>query len=67
MSKEIESVIDGDSGLTLINIAPKRRRRKQSASEAEIQMEAYFIWEKTGKTREAQDCWFEAKKNLGVE
>lgn len=32
--------------------------------EGEIRLQAYYIWERSGKTKPAEECWYEAKRNL---
>lgn len=70
-------IIDEDQvGLIGVVATPKKRRYPKVANivftcgdptEDDIKLIAYFIWEKSGKVKSADECWFEAKDKMGLE
>lgn len=42
-------------------------KNAEGITEDDIRLEAYFIWERSGKVKLADECWMEAKEKLGIE
>ena len=63
---ELNEELESSNGMTLVQIRPKRKQAK-SIDEDTIRLTAYYIWEASGKSMPAEDCWHAAKKKMGIE
>lgn len=50
--------------LALFQTRTKRKSPKRQPSEDDIRLRAYLIWERTGKSKGADECWALAKREL---
>lgn len=65
-----QALEDSEPGLALFQTRTKRKAAAQRTfkvpqpSEDAIRLRAYLIWERTGKSKGAEECWHLAKKEL---